>query len=420
MKLNSRQSYLFFLMFFYFFMLKDWIERIIGFVGYADEIIALLAIPIFILQLLKKRERIKKHSNKWTFSILISVVCGLLGNIIYRYQPFLQAALPDVLICVKFWLCIYVGQNSLARLDLNRYGKNIYNHVKALTIVYSMLIFADQFFHIFPADIRYGLRSTQLFYGYAFVFAACCVILLTLLFVIRESISHRQFCIFSIWLSILMCTTLRSRALGCAMMYWLIFYFVYIRKKKISIKSLLLFLPVVVLLGWNQIEYYFFSDIQDNSARFQLLIKSIQIANERFPIGAGFGTFGSYYSAVVYSPLYYLYGLSTVHGLIEGNAMFVSDSYWPMVLGQFGWIGLFATIIAVYLLFREIQKHRKRIPSYYSACLFILAYLLIESTSSSAFVHPLSIPMALLLGHFIRRMRDNERVVGISFKYMYR
>ena len=163
-------------------------------------------------------------------------------------------------------------------------------------------------------------------------------------------------------------------------------------------RTVALFAPVVVALSWEQIEYYFFSSIQNDSARYQLLVKSIQVANEHFPFGSGFATYGSYYSAVYYSPLYEGYGLSTVNGLRPDGGAFISDSFWPMILGQFGWLGLICYCAALLALFMRIQKMREYSKAIYTSGLSILVHLLITSTGESAFVHPLAIPLAIWLG----------------------
>ena len=61
-------------------------------------------------------------------------------------------------------------------------------------------------------------------------------------------------------------------------------------------------------MGSNTI--LFFSSIIPDSARYQLLTKAFEIARDMFPLGAGFATFGSYYSGVYYSSVYAAYGLS--------------------------------------------------------------------------------------------------------------
>lgn len=406
-KHGTGQSYYLFIVFLYFFLLKEWAERVVGFLGFADELIALFGIVLFFLRLKRNHGKVLLRNNLRVTCIVVFLSCGLISNIYYKYQPLFSAAIPDVLICLKFWLCIYVGRYTFKKFDYEKYANKIYFHIKFITFVYTFLIILDNIYPIFKAELRYGLRATHLFYGHAFVFASCCALLLTLLLLIQNHISRTGFLIYSIVLSVLMCTTLRSRALGCVLLYWIIYYLVFVRKKKFTLKMLILFVPVVLAVGWNQIEYYFFSDIQLSSARYHLLTKSIQIANDYFPLGSGFATFGSYYSSVIYSPLYSMYGMSNVHGLVEGNAWFVNDSYWSMVLGQFGWLGFGATIIAVYTLFKESQKQRKYRLQDYAACLFIIAYLVIESTASSAFVHPLSMPLALLLGNIFGKPKSD-------------
>ena len=95
-----------------------------------------------------------------------------------------------------------------------------------------------------------------------------------------------------------MCSSLRSKAFAAVFVFCIIYYFVFIREKKITLKTFLIFVPVIVFMVGDQIEYYFFSDIQSDSARYQLLVTSLSIAKNSFPFGTGFGTFGSYMSAI--------------------------------------------------------------------------------------------------------------------------
>lgn len=53
MRLRINRNYLIFLLFFYFFIFRELIERLSGFFGYADEMLVLLAIPFFCLDLKK-------------------------------------------------------------------------------------------------------------------------------------------------------------------------------------------------------------------------------------------------------------------------------------------------------------------------------------------------------------------------------
>lgn len=127
-------------------------------------------------------------------------------------------------------------------------------------------------------------------------------------------------------------------------------------KKKITIKTLLLFVPLVVTLAWNQIYYYFFSSVQGDSARYQLLINSFKVIKDHFPIGSGFGTYASYYSGKYYSPIYSSYGLTGIYGLTRDNTSFISDSFWPMVFAQTGLIGTVANVSSCMLCSARINN----------------------------------------------------------------
>lgn len=398
-------QYLIFVCLFYFFLIKDWLEQNISFVNYSDEVIALLAFPIFFFELKKNQFKLKIKRGGYGRCIVIFMIVGLLGNIVYRYQDLLKAVLPDMFLCMKFWLALYVGRHIWTKISLEKYAEKIYRHIKLAVLIYCTGYLLDQWLHIFRASIRYGMRSTQLIYGHPTSFAACCAFLIVLLLTLTDYISG-----WKKWLSILlflMCTTLRSKACGTAIAIILICYFVFYRRKRIRVRTILMFIPLIVAVGWRQIAYYFLNSAQEDVARYQLLVKSIEIAKDHFPLGVGFGTFASYYSGVVYSPLYSAYGIATVYGLTMDNTSFISDSFWPMVIGQAGFLGATFFALAIIRLFREIQKVKSNSLALYAAALSGLSYLLIASTAESAFVHPVAVPIAISMG-FILNENDKK------------
>jgi hypothetical protein len=81
--------------------------------------------------------------------------------------------------------------------------------------------------------------------------------------------------------------------------------------------------------------------------RVALLVASIAIARDEFPLGGGIGRFGSHMSRVSYSPLYAEYGLDRTHGLRESNPRAVTDTFWPMILGEAGVLGLVGAALFV-------------------------------------------------------------------------
>jgi len=86
--------------------------------------------------------------------------------------------------------------------------------------------------------------------------------------------------------------------------------------------------------------------------RVLLYTTGVEIANTRFPLGAGFGRFGGYASIADYSPLYDEYGLSGIYGLGSDNPYYIEDTYWPHLAAETGWFGAIV-VFGFYLLLAE-------------------------------------------------------------------
>lgn len=402
---KNNKVYISFIMLFYMIIFRDLLEVYIPLASYLDELFAIMAIPIAINNLYKNRGVIRINRNSSTIWLLGFILIGLFSNVVYRYQPFIKAVLPDILLNLKFWLSIFVGQQLFKDLDLDKFGKKIGYHVKFVIWIYVALILLDNIAGgIFPADIRYGVRSTQLFYGVHTVFCAMCAFLLSLITLIKKNVKHSN--IYTFILILLMLSTMRSKAFGAVALFLLMYYLIFVFNKKISIKTIVVIGLVCLFVGWSQIQYYFFSSISDNAARNVLLRTSLSVAKDHFPFGAGFATFASHYSGLVYSPLYQQYGISGIYGLTSIHPVFVSDSFWPMIIGQNGFIGAALFAITLYVLFRRIQLLKQIDKCYYVAALFAMGYLCISSLAESAFVNSFAVPLAMVIGICVSKIRE--------------
>ncbi len=144
---------------------------------------------------------------------------------------------------------------------------------------------------------------------------------------------------------------------------------------------------------------------QGTAARTVMTTDSFFVALEYFPLGAGFGRFGSETASEYYSPLYLERGYQHIWGLSEaaGNDLFLTDTMWPAILGEAGIFGLLAFVLALVAIFRRLRKlsfDETPIVRWLglTGIAWIAQYLL-ESTGNPVFVSPPSyVPLFLLVG----------------------
>ncbi|MGY2066405.1 O-antigen ligase family protein [Blastococcus sp. SYSU DS0619] len=149
----------------------------------------------------------------------------------------------------------------------------------------------------------------------------------------------------------------------------------------------------------------YFDQSEGTAARTLMTRDSFFVALDYFPLGAGFGRFGSDTASEFYSPLYLERGYQNVWGLSErtGNALFLTDTMWPAILGESGLIGLLVYVVALVAVFRRLRRlstDGEPIARWLglTGIAWIFQYLL-ESTGNPVFVSPPSyVPLFLLIG----------------------
>lgn len=162
-------------------------------------------------------------------------------------------------------------------------------------------------------------------------------------------------------------------------------------------------------------------EVSYTAPRAALYGASVSIARDFFPLGGGVGRFGSHMSRVEYSPLYQQYGLDRIFGLRENDPRYVTDTFWPMILGEFGVGGLLAyaaflatVIAAVWGQGRmEDEPIRKAMAT---GTLAVLAAAVVESLATPMFTSPprsyllfTAVGAVLALGHWHRGPMDEDR-----------
>ena len=83
-------------------------------------------------------------------------------------------------------------------------------------------------------------------------------------------------------------------------------------------------------------------------SRIAMYETAFKIAADYFPLGAGFGQFGSWMSRIYYSPLYEKYGLSSIYGLSKEAPYHITDTFYPMLIAELGFLGCFIYLVFIF------------------------------------------------------------------------
>ncbi len=134
-------------------------------------------------------------------------------------------------------------------------------------------------------------------------------------------------------------------------------------------------------------------------ARVALYVGSVAIGRDHFPLGAGLGRYGSHMSGETYSPIYREYGLDGVPGLQPTDGSAITDTFWPMLLGETGVLGTIAFGVFLVALLAELwraagvgERPRSRVLALGALMLFVESA--VGSLSSATYAAP---PIAYFL-----------------------
>jgi hypothetical protein len=131
------------------------------------------------------------------------------------------------------------------------------------------------------------------------------------------------------------------------------------------------------------------------AARTVLTVDSFDVAADHFPAGAGFGRFGSAIAATTYSPEYLKRGYQDVWGLgrTAEQGRFLTDTEWPAVIGESGFLGAIAFALGLAAIYRAGARlyASRRAPVVRWAGLLTIGWLiacLVQSIATVSFTGP--------------------------------
>lgn len=329
--------------------------------SYFDEILCLFAVAYIIVLAIKNR--LTKNDGVNILLMVCVIGIGILSNLFSGIPVPIFSVIVDIIAETKvLWIFFAV------KYFIN--GETKESLVRMLTPIAKIFIILAFSFSIISqlVDIgmtgseRYGIQGFNFIFPMSFQFLAVSLIMFAILS-LNNLVRHKT--LYYVMGCISLIFSIKSSPLLVGIMF-LFFLYYFKRKNKIKIRTLVFLAIVITLIGSFQIQTYL---MNENAPRYLFFYYGGVTANDYFPLGSGFATFGSDQAARIYSPLYYKYGFSGLFGMTPEDGSFLSDTFWPMAIGQFGWGG-FILYVLIYLRIFYSFKSKISLPPDQKALLY--------------------------------------------------
>ena len=384
--------------------LEQW-PLLFQFVKYIDEGITLLAfLFLIVIPLLVKGQRPPKTGIEWLLSLFLLI--GIISSIAAQVPLFIVAS--QFLLYVKGFLLFYILASIPANnLTLRKYVRS-FAYVALLFLFFGFVdIVAPSWLRSVTGNVtsisyRMGIPSVISLFIHPGVFGWFMCFIALYCFAFYLVFQRPSYLFTGLAFSIGCFLSMRAKPLGGLVAGILAGLSTLPLSKKI--RNGLVFITVGLcvsipvwpkLYGLYQSTVTGYVKVRDPMlvARNAMYITSVDIAKDYFPFGAGFGRYGSWISRKYYSSLYDEYDLSSVYGMSEEKTSFINDTFWPMVLGETGFIGLalYAGILLSFVktLYRQAKNESdKYVKAFQLGTLMILIQSLVESIASPVYVGP--------------------------------
>lgn len=395
------------------------------------DIIGALIGPLFIIFALFKmiyQERQQKTLRPIDIGALllfiIFIVYTMIPNLFYQPRGTFRMQFYSLYSLMKIWIIFWCGLYVFKDIDFTATTKFVRFFSGGLTTIFLILGTMNLKFHFFPAfDKRFGFDTIAFGFKHPAQFAAT-VVTITLIHTLILWIEEKRLP-YAILLGNFVLVFFAGRTISITfyVVLLLLLIFVSIFKKLPPISVYFILGGLSWLLARERILDQFFGSATE--ARGILLGKSIQIAQDYAPFGAGLAMFGSQASRLNYSPLYDFYGISRIWGLSRSNPAFVTDSYLAMIIGELGYIGVILVLFLIGYFLRLLYQEVKEFDYATKLLIFLpLMYALFTGLADAALVSNTGVflvlgtiyMVALRRGYAKQRTLDYDREEGQAVK----
>lgn len=332
--------------------------------GYLDEIMVAVPLVFFTARRVLRREGLRKLPG--TLWILLYLTAGFVSSGL-RDVPFEMAAQSSFLMLKGFFFAFAVAQLDWEPADVRKF-------VKPAAWVVSIILLLSVINFAIPAiwagifsrrstgvDYRLGLPSLIGPFDHEFAYGQFMAIAAVAILAYRINVKKgRGSAILLAGTFLGLILSFRRKAIGAALGALFVVRTITPGSRTGTVLATILLVPVAVFIGWDSITsivdatYQQYFDGNTEAARTILYRDSVILAIAAFPFGVGFGRFGSFMASQEYSPEYIALGYPNIYGLAPGErGPYLSDTFWPAIVGEAGVIGVIGFAAAVFVLARQ-------------------------------------------------------------------
>lgn len=330
--------------------------------GYSDEIFGIICCIGIVIKIMSNGRKSKYNINiiKMIGIFLAIVIIGICSNYINKINTNIKVILLEAFVFIKQYMIFIFLIMSFSEKS----SKSFLNVLCKISRIMIIILFILAIKNLFLDKVK----SFRFLAGFGGSVADWTIMFLIIIFYcdIKNKINYLFLGSF-----IVICTNSGLGILGIGII--ILIYMLIVKKKKLKISYFVISIPVIIALSYNEIATYL---IDDTAPRALLFIYAVVTANRFFPIGAGFGTYGSASAASSYSKLYYEYGFNHRYGMAKNQTLFLMDSYYPRIIGENGYIGLVLFGIYTYIVVKEfILTMANRNKLWFALSLVIFLYV---------------------------------------------
>lgn len=373
--------------------------------SYFDEGLA-IACMAYVVKLFLER-KLDTTDQISVFLLFFVIVLGVVSNVLSRLAYTWFSIFIDIISETKFLWALFAFKYYITSTVYDEISRVLRPIGKWFCYLAGIFAVISQFVNLGMTEReRYGIKSYNFIFPMSFQFLAVALVAIA---VLSNSNDYKSNRIAYITICIgLVLATKSSPLLFAVMFVFFLFYF----RQWVQIKTwTFIFLAgIVLVLGTFQIQTYL---MNAEAPRYLFFYYGGKTANTYFPFGSGFATFGSDQAARNYSRLYFKYGFNNLFGMNTEDGSFLSDTFWPMAIGQFGWIGfsLYVLIyVRIFFSFKTMELNSEQKAFLYAGYMQYIIHAVGSAILSASAGMIGAIALATVMKSVNKKHRNNTQV----------